>query len=241
MISIGTVSRQLPADYQTHTRDVTVCLSQNFPEGESNKRLKMNHDQKFRVTGEGGIEGTMLSASRFINENEYRLFRLSNGREFYIPKNVFQPQPDGSYQLGLRLEELEKFVDGPVEEVDNETTQTRTIPEIEEQLEIRKEIIETGKIRVRKTVTASETVVDEPLFTESYDIDRVPINRIVGETTESRYEGETLILPIFEEVLVVEKRLILREEIRLTRKRTERRDPKTYTVRREHVEVDRQS
>jgi hypothetical protein len=47
----------------------------------------------------------------------------------------------------------------------------------------------------------------------------VQIDRIVAEPPVQRQEGDTLILPVVEEVLVVEKRLMLREEIRITRRR----------------------
>jgi stress response protein YsnF len=47
------------------------------------------------------------------------------------------------------------------------------------------------------------------------------------------------VLPVLEEVMVVEKRLMLREEVRITRKREQRSTPHTHTVRREHVEVER--
>jgi stress response protein YsnF len=65
------------------------------------------------------------------------------------------------------------------------------------------------------------------------------VNRIVEDIPEPHYDGDTLVLPILEEVLVVEKRLILREEVRITPVREEVRDPQTHTVRREHVDVER--
>jgi len=54
---------------------------------------------------------------------------------------------------------------------------------------------------------------------------------------ETRYEGDTMIIPILEEVLVVEKRLLLREEIRITRRQSVVRDPQEYILRREEATV----
>ncbi|MEO5727367.1 MAG: DUF2382 domain-containing protein, partial [Byssovorax sp.] len=54
-----------------------------------------------------------------------------------------------------------------------------------------------------------------------------------------RIEGDTTVIPLFEEQLVLQKRLLLREEVRVTRRRTERRDAQVVTVRREEVIVER--
>ncbi len=57
------------------------------------------------------------------------------------------------------------------------------------------------------------------MFREEYNIERVAVGKIVTDTPVQRQEGDTLILPVTEEVLVTEKRLLLREEIRITRRR----------------------
>lgn len=84
-----------------------------------------------------------------------------------------------------------------------------------------------------------EIPVEEVLRTSDVDIERVPMDRVVTEPVESRYEGDTLIIPVLEEVLVVEKRLVLREEIRITRRVQEHTERKTVPVRSEHIEVER--
>jgi stress response protein YsnF len=61
----------------------------------------------------------------------------------------------------------------------------------------------------------------------------------VDEPVPTRTEGETTIIPVMEEVLVVEKRLRLKEELHVTRRRTEHRDPQRVTLRSERVEVER--
>lgn len=59
----------------------------------------------------------------------------------------------------------------------------------------------------------------EQLYREDCDIRRVPVKRIIEAPVEARYEGDVLIVPMMEEVLVVEKRLMLREELHITRRR----------------------
>jgi len=65
------------------------------------------------------------------------------------------------------------------------------------------------------------------------------VDRVVAGPVPVRHEGDTMIVPVLEEVLVVEKRLVLKEELRVTRRRVETREPQTVTLRREDVVVER--
>jgi len=184
----------------------------------------------------------MFATSRFLDDNEHRLLRLSDGQELMVPRNVLEFQPDGTYQLTVPLKVLRAKASSAHLGAPPETRSLDTeivLPLIEERLDVNRRKIETGRIRIEKTVEASDSVIDEPLLQERYDVERVAVNRILTEPVETRYEGDTLILPVMEEVLVVEKRLVLREEVRITRTRREIRDPQKHTVRREHLHVER--
>lgn len=113
------------------------------------------------------------------------------------------------------------------------------VPVIAEQLEVARRTVEAGRLRLRKSVQERQEVVDLPVTRHEVVVDRVPINRIVTEPPQQRHEGDTLIIPVLEEVLVVEKRLMLKEEIRITRRESETHEPKSVTLRRENVEIDR--
>ncbi|MDB5809384.1 MAG: hypothetical protein JWN94_1506 [Betaproteobacteria bacterium] len=114
------------------------------------------------------------------------------------------------------------------------------IPVVQEELDVGKRRVETGSgVRVSKTVASRDEAVDVPLLKENVDVQRVAINRPVDAPPAVRYEGEVMIVPIIEEVLVVEKRLMLKEEIRITRHQSELREPQHVTLRSEHAEVER--
>ncbi len=100
-------------------------------------------------------------------------------------------------------------------------------------------MVETGRVRVTKNVREREELVDEPLVREEYDVERVPVDVFVDEPVGPRQEGETLIVPVLEEVLVVEKRLLVREELRITRRQTEERETRRVTLLSEEVTVER--
>jgi uncharacterized protein (TIGR02271 family) len=115
----------------------------------------------------------------------------------------------------------------------------KVIPVLEEQVEVERRKVSTGKVLIHKKVDADEITIDEPVVHERYDVERVPVNRVINEPVEPHYEGDTYVLPVLEEVVVVEKKLLLREEVRITRKKGSERDPQKVSVRRERVEFER--
>jgi len=113
------------------------------------------------------------------------------------------------------------------------------IPIIEEELDVRKRKVETGKVRITKIVREREELVDEPLLKEDVEVERVAINRMVDAPVPVRYEGDTMIVPVLEEMLVVEKRLVLKEELRITKRQSEFHLPQQVTLRSEEITVER--
>lgn len=112
------------------------------------------------------------------------------------------------------------------------------IPLLAEQLLIARRKILTGGVRVHKTVSERTETVDEPTLREELNIERVEINQFVAEAPAVRYEGETTIVPLLEEVLVVEKRLVLREEIRISKRRDTLRNPQQIVLRSENATLE---
>lgn len=92
------------------------------------------------------------------------------------------------------------------------------IPIAHEELRINKQSVETGRVQVRTRVDERTAWVREELAREDVQVEWVEVNREVDAAPEIRTEGDTLIIPLFEEVLVVEKRLVLRKEIHLIRR-----------------------
>ena len=108
-----------------------------------------------------------------------------------------------------------------------------------EELSVGKETVETGRLRVNKQTHTREAVVDENLFHERAEIERVPIGRQIFEMPPIRQEGETTIVPIVEEVLHTERRLMLKEELRVTRRRTLEHFQETVTLRYQEAVITR--
>ena len=83
-----------------------------------------------------------------------------------------------------------------------------------------------------------EAIVDEPLGTEQVEVERVVLDRWVEAPVPVRQEGDTTIITLHEEVIVVEKRLKATEEVHLIRRQTTRSAPQQVTLRREEVVIE---
>lgn len=114
----------------------------------------------------------------------------------------------------------------------------RVIPIVEEQ-------VHTGTIERRTRVIISKEVEEEnelvtiPYFSDEVEVEHVPVNREVHEMPEVRREGDTTILPVVEEELVVSRRLMLKEEVHIRMKRNELEHKEAVRLRRERVNVKR--
>ena len=117
--------------------------------------------------------------------------------------------------------------------------QPSIIPLHEEQIEVRREERVTGRVTVKTETDVSEEPVEHVLTREHADIERVAVNRPVETMPEVREEVDTIIIPVVEERIVVEKRLILKEEIRIRRVRETERHHETVTLRKQRAVITR--
>ena len=113
------------------------------------------------------------------------------------------------------------------------------VPVVHEEVNVARERVETGVVRVRKAVQERVEVIDEPVLHDEVTIEHVAINRPVDAPQPPREEGDTLIVPVYEELITVQKQWILREEIRLRRREVRTQHHEEVTVREERAIVER--
>ncbi|MFP4440571.1 MAG: YsnF/AvaK domain-containing protein [Chloroflexaceae bacterium] len=189
------------------------------------------------VVGKAGLCGTLESVGPTAEQTtDQAHIRLADGQSIIVPLDALVVQEDGSYYLPLSQSDIEQYRTT----AETGANQVLVVPVIAEELEVEKRTVQSGRVRLTKTVHEREEVIDEPLLQEEVAVERVAINRVVDTPGEVRYEGDTMIIPLLEEVLVVEKRLLLKEEIRVTRQRTETHKPQRVTLRSEEVNIERQ-
>jgi len=123
---------------------------------------------------------------------------------------------------------------GTTEPVERER---EVIPVVREDVHIDKHVRETGRVVVHVEPHVKAQVVNVPLVEQDVHVERVPVNRQVDAPAPPRQEGDVTIVPVYEEILVVQKRLVLKEEIRITRRQTVRNEFREVTTRSEEVKV----
>ena len=94
-------------------------------------------------------------------------------------------------------------------------------------------------VRVTTVTHAREAVINEPLTHERVEIERVPIGRVIETVPLVREEGDTTIIPVVEEVVVVERRLVLKEEVHLRKVRVTEQHLETVVLREQDAVITR--
>ena len=113
------------------------------------------------------------------------------------------------------------------------------LPLMAEELAVAKQVVETGRVQIARVTRERDQLIDEVLARETAEIERTPIGRQVDAMPAVREEGDTIVIPIVEEVLVVERRLFLKEEVRIRRARSTERHQETVTLRHQEAVVTR--
>jgi uncharacterized protein (TIGR02271 family) len=167
--------------------------------------------------------------------DDMALLQMENGQRVWVPKSYLQKRRDGSYYLPLDMEDI--LSQGV--ETDSDRQTIRIVPIVQEELVVEKQKRETGRVRVHKQVHTRQETIDEPGYIEEVSVERVPMNEIIDAPRKAHYEGNTFVIPLIEEELVVTKRLVLREELRITKKRKLVRTRQDVKLRKEDVTIDR--
>lgn len=116
------------------------------------------------------------------------------------------------------------------------------IPVLAEQLLVGREVVESGRLHISRKVHQTAEEISLALAHDEVQVERVPLNQQLpagAEAPTTRQEGDTLIIPVLREVVVVETRLLLVEELRVTKKRLTTQHTETVTLRREEISVTR--
>lgn len=112
------------------------------------------------------------------------------------------------------------------------------IPLAEERLVPIKRQVDLGELRIHKHVERHEEAVRQPVTRDDLQVERVPVGRQLDQPLEPWVDGDWLVIPIMEEVLVAEKRLMLTEEVRIRKRQLTEEQEVHETVRRERVELE---
>lgn len=202
----------------------------------------MSDHQSRTVIDRNGAQATILERVRREEAPSSRgdstqasaeevLLRLPGGLRFWVPSDLLHEGEGSKYRVGFSFARLTGEVT-PEEYAGEVAGADWELVERDEA---------TGRVRLVRTVREREEAIDEPLLRDEVSVRRVPVGRRVDGPQENRYEGDTLIIPVMREELVVERRWVLVEELHVTRLRGEERHPERARGRDEHVSVFRET
>jgi uncharacterized protein (TIGR02271 family) len=185
-----------------------------------------------RVVDAAGHPASIVSTTRKGGEIQAAI-RLAGGTEIRVPAALLAALADGSYRLPFSVAASDETGNGGQPQL--------RFPVLREALQVDTRVVDTGRgVRLHKRVSEQEETVDLPLLRDELAIEHVAIGQVVADAPpHSRYEGDTLVVPVLEEVLVVQKQLLLKEEVRITRLRRPVHAPQSVTLKSEQVTVER--
>jgi len=123
-------------------------------------------------------------------------------------------------------------------ELDTVEETPRTIELREEQLVAHKELRDMGFIQLRTEIDEIPSHLEVDAYREEVVVEHETVGQVVREREKPWEEEDVLVIPIYEEQLVVTKRLVLRERMRVRRVATTERQLHQDTLRRERLVVD---
>ena len=121
----------------------------------------------------------------------------------------------------------------------NNSGRETVVPLFEEEVNVAKRVVETGRVQVSRITHTQQHLVDELLRREKVEVQRVPIDRPVDAMPSVRQEGDVTIIPVVEEVLNIERRLVLREEVHIRRIQQTERYQEEVTLRKQEALISR--
>jgi uncharacterized protein (TIGR02271 family) len=118
---------------------------------------------------------------------------------------------------GPKRAQAHRVPDGPAVEAEFDPAVTQTLELREEQLVAHKELRDVGNVEVRTEVEEVPGRLEVDAYREEVVVEHEPVGQLVTERNKPWEEDGVLVIPIYEEQLVVTRRLMLRERIRVQR------------------------
>ncbi len=119
------------------------------------------------------------------------------------------------------------------------TVAEEIIPLVEETVKVGKRQVVTGRMHVQTVTDTVEELAHAEVQRESVEVTRVPIDKVVETAPGIRTDSDVTIIPVLEEVLVVEKRLVLKEELHIRRRVETEAVEVPVTLRKQRAIVER--
>jgi stress response protein YsnF len=122
---------------------------------------------------------------------------------------------------------------------ENDPLEQVVIPLHAEEVSVGKRQVATGHVMVSTVTRSREELVEQLLQSERVEVDRVPVGKVIAKMPEVRTEDDTTIIPVVEEVVVLQRQLVLKEEVRVRRIRETQNHQERVVLRRQEAVITR--
>ena len=119
--------------------------------------------------------------------------------------------------------------------------ESHSVPIIEEELRVGKREVPKGTVRVEVRTERLEEQLPLTICEDTVSVTRVPIDRAIDAPPTVRTEGDIIVVPVVEEVIIVQRQLVLKEEIHLRRESRSKHVEIPITRRRQRALIQRKA
>jgi uncharacterized protein (TIGR02271 family) len=129
--------------------------------------------------------------------------------------------------------------ESPAQPTASDETERDVLRLVAEEASVSKRTVEKGRVRVTTVTHTRDHQVDELLALTSVEVERIPVGRVIDAIPPVRQEAGLTIVPVVEETVVVDRRLVLKEELHIRRRQTTERFQQTVPLRYQTAHVTR--
>jgi uncharacterized protein (TIGR02271 family) len=149
----------------------------------------------------------------------------------------FEREVHSYYGLEYATEERGSYGDynGETETTATSAEEELRVQRSEEELAAGTREREAGQLKVRKRVRTDRERIEVPTRHEEVSVERVPVE---GEATEAQIGEDEVVVPVTEEEVVVGKRPVVKEEVRIRKDVVKDTEVVEEDVRREEIEIE---
>ncbi|GLR11083.1 hypothetical protein COO59_15130 [Mixta theicola] len=122
------------------------------------------------------------------------------------------------------------------------TEQHEAIPLAEEQAAVSTQRVVDRRIRIDRSTTTAEKLLEAELWHEEVEIEHVEKNEPVteGYFPQVRQEGDVLIVPVIEEQVEIIRHYVLKEEVHIHKLKKSEQFQQKVTLRSQEIEINKE-
>ena len=184
------------------------------------------------------LDGVDVGTVEQVDDDGVHVLLADSDKTMFVPYEVIDDEASTTERVVVQGAVSEDVEPSPMNASVTQPGDHHTLPLIAEEAIAHVHEVDRGKLIIDKRVEMVPHEAKVDVGTDRVEIERVPINKEVETAPETRQEGDTLIVPVIEEVLVVTKRFRIIEEVHVRKVRDVETQTFQEELRREVVDIE---